>query len=162
MVDLATGRIDSAGFTPQRRADAVHETVFGRGYATFSMQRDGLELELTVFVPPDEPAEVRLLTIRNRTGEPRRFRVVPYFEMALAELPRDTRGRLQVRTDSARRAYYFANPRNDFRQGWAFVVTTLAVEHQEHVRDRFMGGAEHDFEQPYFVEHGDADESGRR
>ena len=69
----------------------LYETVFGHGYATFTMQRDGLELELTVFVPPDEPVEIRLLTIRNRTGEPRRFRVVPYFEMALAEVPRDTR-----------------------------------------------------------------------
>ena len=166
VVDLATGRIDSAGYTPQRHTDALYETVFGHGYATFTMQRDGLELELTVFVPPDEPVEIRLLTIRNRTGEPRRFRVVPYFEMALAEVPRDTRWCLQVRTDTPRKAYYFANPRNDFRQGWAFAVTTLAVEHQEHVRDRFMGGPEHDFTNPYFVAHGRADDTagddGRR
>ena len=36
VVDLDTGRIDSAGYTPQRHADAVHETVFGHGYATFT------------------------------------------------------------------------------------------------------------------------------
>ena len=166
VVDLATGRIDSAGYTPQRHADAQYETVFGHGHATFTMQREELELELTVFIPPDEPVEIRLLTIRNQASAPRRYRVVPYFEMALAEVPRETRGRLQVRTDSPRKAYYFANPRNDFRQGWAFVVTTLAVEHQEHVRDRFLGGTGHDFANPYFVVHGHADETagddGRR
>ena len=166
VVDLATGRIDSPGWSTQRHADAVYETVFGHGYATFTMQRPGLELELTLFVPPDEQAEIRLLTIRNRTGEPGRFRIVPYFEMALSEVTRDTRGRLQVRTDTPRKAYYFANPRNDFRQGWAFAVTTLAVERQEHVRDRFMGGPEHDFANPYFAVHGEADETagddGRR
>ena len=166
VMDLDTGRIDSPGLTPQRHADAVHETVFGTGYATYTMQREGLELELVLFVPPDEPLEVRLLTIRNRTGAARRFRVAPFVEMALAEVARDTRGRLQVRTDSFRKAYYFANPRNDFRQGWAFVVTTLVVEQQEHVRDHFLGGADHGFADPYFVVHGLADatagDDGRR
>jgi cyclic beta-1,2-glucan synthetase len=166
VVDLASGRIDSPGYTPLRHADAAHETVFGRGWVTFTMQREGLELELTLFVPPDDPVEIRLLTVRNRTGEPRRFRIAPYFEMALAEVPRDTRGRLQVRTDTGRGAYYFANPRNDFRQGWAFAVTTLAVERQEHVRDRFVGGTDRDLACPYFAAHGRADatagDDGRR
>ena len=166
VVDLATGRIDSAGRTPQRHSDATHTTVFGLGYVTFTMQRPGLELALTVFVPPDQPVEVRLLTIRNRLAEPRHFRVVPWLEMALAETARDTRGRLQVRTDSYRKAYYFANPTNDFHQGWAFVVTTLAVECQEHVRARFLGGPERDASRPYFVEHGLPDatvgDDGRR
>ena len=117
VVDLETGRIDGAGYTPQRHADAVHETVFGHGYATFTMQRDGLELELTVFVPPDEPVEIRLLTIRNRTGEPRRFRVVPYFEMALAEVPRDTRWCLQVRTDTAAQGVLLRQPAQRFPSG---------------------------------------------
>ena len=156
--DLDTGRVDTPGYAPMRHADAVHETICGRGYATFVMRRAEVELELTVFVLPSEPAEIRLLTIRNRTSAAKRFRVVPYVEMALAEMARDTRGRLAVRTDSFRRAYYFANPTNDFRSGWAFAVTTLAVEAQEHVRDRFVGGAERDLSCPYFVEHGHSDQ----
>ena len=68
VVDLADGRIDTPGWIPLRHTDALYETVFGLGYAIQTMQRDGLELELTVFVPPDQPVEIRLLTIRNRTG----------------------------------------------------------------------------------------------
>ncbi len=166
VMDLESGRIDSPSLAPQRHADAAYETVFGHGHVTYTMQREGLELELVLFVPPDEPLEIRLLTIRNRTGKARRFRIAPYFEMALAEVARDTRGRLQVRTNSFRKAYYFANPRNDFRQGWAFVVTSLAVEQQEHVRDRFLGGPDRDFSDPHFVTHGRPDPSagddGRR
>ena len=78
-----------------------------------------------VFVPPSQPAEIRLLTIRNRTPVEKRFRVVPYVEMALAEAARDTRGRLVVRTDFFRRAYYFATRPTTSSRGWAFVVTTL-------------------------------------
>jgi cyclic beta-1,2-glucan synthetase len=166
VVDLADGRIDTPVWSPMRHADAAYETVFGLGYAVQSMQRAGLELELAVFVPPDQPVEIRLLTLRNRTATARRFRVVPYFEMALAETERDTRGRLKVRTDSYRKAYYFANPSNDFRQGWAVVVTTLAIDAQEHVRERFLGGDEHDLARPHFVEHGapspTAGDDGRR
>ncbi|MGD9512374.1 MAG: glycosyl transferase family 36, partial [Geminicoccaceae bacterium] len=166
ILDLDDGRVDAPAWTPLRHRDASYETAFGLGYATQGMQRDGLELELTVFVPPDRPIEVRLLTIRNRTARSRRFRVVPYVEMALAENARDTRGRLQVRTDSFRKAYYFSNPSNDFRQGWALVVTSLAVEAQEHVRERFLGGPERDFTRPFFVEAGSGDASaeddGRR
>ena len=147
--------------TPQRCPDAVHETVYGRGYATFRMRREPIELELTAFIPPDQPAEIRLLTIRNHGAEAKRFRVVPYFEMALAELPTDTQGRLQVRTDTGRGAFYFRNPRNDFHHGWAFVATTLRVEHQEHVRQRFLGGPERDASLPYLVEHGASDAQAR-
>ena len=145
----------------------MHETVFGRGYATFTMRREGLELELTVFVPPSQPAEIRLLTIRNRTpGETALPRRAVCRDGAGRELRATPGAACVVRTDFFAGPIYFANPRNDFRQGWAFVVTTLAVEAQEHVRDRFIGDAARDLSRPCFVEHGVADESagddGRR
>ena len=166
VVDLDTGRIDTPTLIPQRRADAVHEVVYGRGYATYRARRDPVELELTAFIPPDQPAEIRLLTVRNLAAASKRFRVVPYYELALAELAQDSVGRLQVRTDTGRGAYYFANPANDFKHGWAFVATTLRVLHQEHVRDRFVGGPNRDLSRPYLVEHGVGDaaagDAGRR
>lgn len=166
VVDLDTGRIDTPALVPQRRPDAVHETVYGRGYATFRARRHPVELELTAFIPPDQPAEIRLLTLRNHAASAKRFRIVPYLELALAEVTQDSLGRLQVRTDSGRGAFYFANPHNDFRPGWAFVVTTLRVLHQEHVRDRFVGGPECDLSRPFLVAHGASDpgagDDGRR
>ncbi len=128
------------------------------------MQRDGLELELTVFVPPDQPVEIRLLTIRNGTAHNRRFRVVPYLEMASPD--RQGHARLLAGQDRFAPQRLLFDPRNDFHQGWALVVTTLAVDRQEHVRERFLGGPERDFTRPHFVERGEADpgvgDDGRR
>ena len=51
------------------------------------MTQGTLETELTVFVPPDEPAGVYLLTVRNQCGRARRLRLAPYFQMVLAGQP---------------------------------------------------------------------------
>ncbi|MEK0084750.1 GH36-type glycosyl hydrolase domain-containing protein [Benzoatithermus flavus] len=166
VVDVATGEVDTPCFVPHRRSDARHEVTFGRGYAVFRKRRDDLELELTVFVSPDQPVELRLLTIRNHGVSAARYRVVPYLEMMLAELPSDSRGGLEVRADAAPGALFFRNPRNAFHRGWAFVATSLACEHRETVRRRFLGGPEHDLECPYLVATGQSDTSqpddGRR
>ena len=104
------GRIDGAGYAAAPPA-TVHETVYGHGYATFTMQRSEVELELDGMSScPNEPVEIWLLTIRNRTGEPRRFRVVPYFEMALAGDAGDTRWPAAGAHRYRRKAYYLANP----------------------------------------------------
>ena len=97
--------------------DAVHETVYGRGYATFAMRREGLELELTVFVPPDaagrDPAAHDPQPDARREALPRRA------------LCRDGAGRVCARhpgppawsapTPSAGPSTS-RNPRNDFHQ----------------------------------------------
>ncbi len=167
VVDLATGRIDSAGYTPQRHTDA--------------RLRDRLRPRLRHLHHAARWAGARADRVRpaRRAGrDPAPDHPQP--DGRAEALPRralfrDGAGRGAARHALAacrcgpippRKAYYFANPRNDFRQGWAFVVTTLAVEHQEHVRDRFMGGPERDFTNPYFVAHGRADDmagdDGRR
>ena len=53
---------------------------------SFRMSRGTLDLELTDAVLAEQPAELRLLRIRNRSDEPRRLRVVAYAQIALAEL----------------------------------------------------------------------------
>ncbi len=56
----------SPTYHPLNDAGAAHEAEFGvDGSATFRMTRGELETELTVFVPPDEPAGIYLLTVRN-------------------------------------------------------------------------------------------------
>jgi cyclic beta-1,2-glucan synthetase len=164
VVDLDGGRIDTPTFVPHRRCDAVHEVVYGRGYAVFKKRTPELEMELTAFVPPDEPVELRLLTLRNRLGRTARYRVVPYLEMALAELPRDSIDHLTVR--AAPGALFFCNPGNQFQGGWAFVATSLDCTHQETVRRHFLGAPEHDWSNPHLVVSGTSDatqlDDGRR
>ena len=164
--DLETRVTETAGFAPYRRRDAGHEVYFGLGYARYRKETSGLELDLTAFVPPDRPMEIKLLRICNRSNAARRLRIVPYVEMVLAEVPVDSRGCVSAREDAALAVLYFENPGNDFRKGTAFAATNLNCEAQETSRARFVGGDGRDLTRPYMVEHGGPDsvavDDGRR
>ncbi len=154
--DIATGVTDTPFFAPHRRADARHEVVFGRGYAIFRKSTAAYDLDLSVFVPPDQPVELRLLRIRNHRGHTAKFRVVPYTEIALAETPLDSLGKIESRLDAVNGMLLFSNPHNDFVKGWAFAASSLAMQGWETVRARFAGG-DRDLTHPYMVEHGLSD-----
>ena len=139
------------------QADGPREICFGRGYATFRQSRGDLSVELEVCVVPDAPVELRLLRIENRGAKPARCRVVPYFEMVLAELPLDSRGKLAVSSEPALGALFFSNPENDFAAGVAFVATSLSNATSECVRTRFVGGAGRDLSNPVLAEQGRSD-----
>ena len=53
-----------------------------------------------MFVPPDEPTGVYLLTVRNHGESARRLRLAPYFQMVLAGQP-EYSGPLEIRCDEA-------------------------------------------------------------
>ena len=167
LMDLDSGRVDTPTLIPHRRADCEHEVTFGRGYVLFKKRTPELELELACFVAPKEPVELRLLTVRNRRQDRKaRLRVVPYLEMTLGEVPRDTIDRLSVQHGAAPGALFFANPGNHFEGGWAFVATSLHCEHEETVRRRFIGDGQHDWSCPHLVTTGRSDptqhDDGRR
>ena len=155
--NTATGDIDGPAFAPFNRADSSAAVTFGRGYAVFRTSKQDADLELTVSVLPDAPAEVRLLRISNRSDAAQTYRIVPYLQMVLGEIPGDTRGTIPARYDENLQALFFANERNDFQRGCAFVSTDLDVQAYETVRSRFIGGRGRDLTRPYMVEHGRAD-----
>ncbi len=166
VVDLATGEADAAGFVPFRRPDARHTVEYRLGAATFTNRRRDLELSLTVFVFSDAPADVRLLTIRNHGTTARRYRVVPYFEIALDQSPGDSLGIIDAVRDEGTEALIFNNPHNDFQGGWAFAVTSLMAAMTETVRTRFLGSPGRDLTDAVMVETGWPDsaqeDDGRR
>jgi cyclic beta-1,2-glucan synthetase len=139
VVDIAAGACASASFAPLRHAEQPHTAEFAPGWARFESVTADLDLALTVAVAPDGPVQWRLLRIGNRSGAARRVRVVGYFEWALAELPADSRGRLEV--EAAGGAVLARNPDNGFAPGWAFVASSLDTPAVETVRSRFVGKA---------------------
>jgi len=155
--DLVAGETHSVGYIPTRRATAKHHTVFGRGYVDFHQVDGDLAMHMTSFVLPDQPAEVRLLRIRNTSSRSRHYRVVPYFEVVLGEMGRDSRGLLEFSDSCQPNALLFRNSRNDFVKGWAFAATTLLCEAKETVRSRFVGSSGRDLTQPHFVTSGHGD-----
>jgi len=115
----------SPTYHPLNDAEATYETDFGvDGTATFHMSKGSIETELTVFVPPDRPTGVYLLTIRNRGESQRGLYIASYFQVVLAAQP-EAAGPLRVRTGGEvapeRPDVTFENPRNQYRPGPAFV-----------------------------------------
>ena len=157
--NTANGDIDGPAFAPFNRTDGTAAVTYGRGYAVFRKGGRDADMELTVSVLPDEPAEVRVLRIHNRTDASQTYRVVPYLQMVLGEIPGDTRGAIEACYDGDLKALFFTNDRNDFQRGCVFVATGLDVQAYETVRSRFIGGPGRDLTNPYMVEHGRADGS---
>lgn len=139
LFDEADGAWYSPTYDPLRDSTAQHQVEFGvDGTATFRMEKGTLATELVVFVPPDDPVGLYLLSITNRSDRPRRLRLAPYFQMVLADMPEHA-GTLRVRHDRDTGALYFENPRNTFRSGPAFAALSLPAGPVVTRRSRFFG-----------------------
>ena len=164
LADLDSGEVDLPGYAPFQRDDAANQAVFEPGVATFLKTRGALETEYRLFVPPDYPGDMRLLTLRNRGGAPMRLRVTPFFDIVLGEDANATRD--LIRTTIVDNVLMFENPKNDFHRGVAFVATSLADPVTETIRTRFFGGAGRNIVSPAMVETGAPDlaqrDDGRR
>ena len=131
--DLDTGETGAVGFAPFQREDATYDAVYEPGVATFTKSRGDLEMEYVVFVPPDYPGDMRLLTLRNRGTNPKRLRVAPFFDMALEDSPNASVGKIHDETVGS--TLLFQNPRNDFVRGFAFAATSLPqADDRDHPR----------------------------
>ncbi len=159
VVDHATGDADTAGYVPFRRTDAHYEVTYGLGTAQLRCLRENVHLELTIFIPPDEPADIRLLKVHNPTDAPKVYSIVPYFEIVLAESSEESRGKIEALRDPRSGALLFTYPANDFRHGWAFAATSLPDASAEIVRSRFIGEKGRDLTCPVMVETGHSDPS---
>jgi cyclic beta-1,2-glucan synthetase len=164
VVDLENGEIHAPGFVPLRRKDTRYEVVYEKGVACFRSFGPDVDLDMTIFVPPDAPACVRLLVLRNKVQRKRRFRIVGYFDLVLAETALDSLGKIETKRvgDTA----LFTNPTNRFHQGWGFSASNLDIENVETVRARFFGSAGQDLTRPVMVTTGASDpqaaDDGRR
>ena len=157
--DLETGETDAPGFAPFQRDDAVHEVAYEPGVATFRKRRGDLSLEYVAFVPPDRPCDIRVLRLRNHGSATKRLRVVPFFDLALEERPRESVDK--IRDETVGSTLVFQNPHNDFERGFAFAATSMGAPATETIHARFFGGPGRDIHTPAMVETGFADGAAR-
>lgn len=155
VVDTATGAVHTATVQPESQPHR-RDIAFAPGSAVFRAIFQELALEQTVFVAADEPVEYTVLKLRNRSDRAKRLRIVSYAEMMLAELVRDSVGRLQMRREDDGRVLLFHNPNNDFVRSWVYVTTSFAPSHVETSRARFIG-ERRDLDFPFMAEHGLSD-----
>ena len=80
--DEATG--ESWTPTPLPRGAGATVTVrHGQGYTRYVRESHGLEQELLLLVPPDDPVKLACLTVRNTSDRPRRLTATYYAEWVL-------------------------------------------------------------------------------
>ena len=111
--DLDTGEIDAPGFAPFQRPDETYEVVYEPGAATFAKTRGDLAIEYVVFVPPDYPGDLRLLTLRNGGARPKRVRIAPFFDLALEDSPNSSVDK--IRDETVGSTLLFQNPQQRLR-----------------------------------------------
>ena len=100
------------------------EIAYEPGVATFVKTARRSRSTYEIFVPPDFPGDMRLLTLTNRGDDAaERLRIAPFFDMALDESPNESVGHLDETVGDG--VLLFQNRRNDFVRGVAFVATTL-------------------------------------
>lgn len=146
----------SPTYHPLNDRSAKHESEFSvDGSAIFRMTQGTVSTELVVFVPPDEPAGVYLLTVKNDAPHSRRMRIAPYFQMVLGFMPEKS-GPLGGKYDKSLNALFYANPRNIFRSGPAFMSMSIPSDRFETKRGRFFGQGR-EVARPFMVEKGAPD-----
>jgi cellobiose phosphorylase len=81
------GNIWSAGWKPVCAEPEEYECRHGIGYTVIRSVQQGMETELLMFIPVDDPVEVWQVTIRNRTRGMRMVDVITYAEWCLGHSP---------------------------------------------------------------------------
>lgn len=77
----------SAAWKPVCSEPQAYRCRHGIGYSVIESRNFGVETELLVFVPNDEPLEVWHLTLRNRSRKTRTLNLYTYFEWGLGQAP---------------------------------------------------------------------------
>ena len=150
--DLDKGETNAPGFAPFQREDATYDAAYEPGVATFTSTRGDLETEYVVFVPPNYPGDMRLLTLRNRGTGPKRLRITPFFDLSLDDSPNASIDKIIDETVGS--TLLFSNAQNDFVRGFAFAATSLEGPTTETIRARFFGGPGPTCSTPAMVETG--------
>ncbi|HEV3116859.1 MAG TPA: glucoamylase family protein, partial [Gemmataceae bacterium] len=101
--DLRTGRFWSAGYQPTCCEPEEYEVVFSTDKAEFRRLDGGIETHLEIAVSPENPAEIRRLTLTNHKPRAQELDVTSYVEVVLnphaADLAHPAFGKLFLETE---------------------------------------------------------------
>jgi cellobiose phosphorylase len=85
--DADTGKFWSAGWKPVCTDPTRYTCRHGMGYTVIESLTNGIESELTVFVPHDEPVEIWKLRLKNNSRKARKLELYTYMEWCLGAAP---------------------------------------------------------------------------
>jgi cyclic beta-1,2-glucan synthetase len=110
--DEENGEIWGPTASPLRDPGAHFSARHGQGYSCFEHTSHGIELELTMYVPMDDPIKISRLKIRNISQKPRKLSVTAYIEWVLGSSRAASAPFIVTTMDPATGAMFARNPWN--------------------------------------------------
>ncbi len=126
------------------REQTAYRARHGAGYSAFEHNSNGIEQELTVFVPVDDsggqPVKLQRLQLTNASRRRRRISVTWYVELTLGENRETSRMHVITRRDEETRALFAHNRYDpDYGERVTFVAMTPPPESYDGDRTSFIG-----------------------
>ena len=133
--DEATGEVWSPTALPIRDEAASYLCRHGQGYTRFQHGSHGIQLDLTQFVPVEDPIKISRLAIQNDSGRLRRLSVTAYAEWVLGSSRPSAAPYIITEMDSASGALFARSAWNgDF--GGRIAFADLAGRQSSFTADR--------------------------
>ncbi len=121
-------------------AGPAYDIRHGAGYTTWRCTAHGIEQQLTVFVPPDDPVKIVCLTLHNPHARARRVTATYYAEWLLGAVPRLARPYVVGGYDPSSHMLHARNAWNpDFAERVAFLTSSLPPHSFTTDREDFLG-----------------------
>ncbi|CCQ97400.1 membrane hypothetical protein [[Clostridium] ultunense Esp] len=137
LVDDNTGAIWT--ITPKPiRDDRDYMVTHGIGYTKFHHHSQGIEQELTVFVPLDDKVKINLIRLKNDTSEDRKISLYYYIRPVLGVSDEETE--MLLETEIKENIFLVKNSTNsEFKGSTLFVGSSEMVKSYTGDRKEFLG-----------------------
>ena len=121
---------------------APYEVRHGFGYSRYRHVSQGLEQEVWLFAPREDPVKIVRIQVRNASGQPRRLSLFSYARLVLGVAPEDHTADLVIEQDAVIDALLAENHNQEFIGRIAFATVAMLDRVPVHVsgdRASFIG-----------------------
>ncbi len=141
--DEQTGKVWNPGWFPVQESLDFYECVHGLGYTKVTGEKDGVRLTATVFVGEQEPCEIWMLNLENKSGVDKDIKVYFAAEFSLEGYARysDYMSYVTGVNDESRNLIVCFNKAQERPHDWfnAFMASDRKIDGFETSKKAFLG-----------------------